>query len=112
MVIFMYSKNKILLFSLISISGWIFASYIMLCEVRTEREYIKVMVSENAFNIVSQALQDKKTDKDIINQMELWFSKGWTAQTGSVTTICNNNRDAFKKIMSDDSITTICRLRI
>ncbi|PSU88964.1 hypothetical protein [Photobacterium kishitanii] len=108
----MYSKNKTLLFSFIAVTGWLFAFYIMLIEVRTERDYIKEKVSENAFNIVSQALQNKKDEKEIIAQMESWFSKGWTAQTGSVTTICNNNRDAFKEIMSDDTIKIICRLRI
>lgn len=108
----MYSKNKILIFSFVSVMGWIFASFLMLTEIRSDREYIKVKVSENAFNIVSQALQDKKSDEEIIKQMEVWFSKEWTAQTGSVTTICDNNRDAFKKIMSDSAITTICRLRI
>ncbi|KAE8177309.1 hypothetical protein [Photobacterium carnosum] len=108
----MYSKKKIFLFSLISITGWLFASFIMHTEIKTDHEYIKVKISENAFNIVSQALQDQKTDKEIIQQMEIWFDKGWTAQTGSVTTICNNNRAAFKQIMSDNTITTICRLRI
>ncbi|PSW63397.1 hypothetical protein C0W54_01950 [Photobacterium kishitanii] len=108
----MLDKKKIALYSLISISGWIFAAYLMFMHLHNDRTLINDKITENAYNIVSQSLQDKKTDQEIVAQMQLWFADGWTAQTGSVTTICDNDRSKFKQILSDSSITTICRLHI
>ena len=102
---------------ILGIAGWVMSLVLIfklntVNEIDDLKEHIQVKTAENAFNIVSQALQDKKTDEEIIKQMEIWFSTGWTAQTGSVTTICDNNRNAFRKIMKDDTIAIVCRLRI
>ena len=106
------SQKKILCYSLISISGWLFAAYLMFTHLSNDRDFINDKITENAYNIVSQSLQDTKTDPEIVAQVQDWFAKGWTAQTGSVTTICDNDRDKLKQILSDSAIVTICRLRI
>lgn len=106
------SQNKILCYSLISVSGWLFAAYLMFMHLNSDRHFINDKITENAYNIVSQSLQDQKTDPEIVAQVQGWFAKGWTAQTGSVTTICDNDREKFKQILSDSAIVTICRLRI
>ena len=110
--VILLSQKKILCYSLISISGWLFAAYLMFTHLNNDRSFINDKITENAYNIVSQSLQDKKTDPEIIVQIQEWFAKGWTAQTGSVTTICDNDRDKLKRILSDSAIVTICRLRI
>lgn len=108
----MLSQKKILCFSLISILGWLFASYLMVTHLSNDRDFINDKITVNAYNIVSQSLQDKESDHEIIKQIQFWFTNDWTAQTGSVTTICNNDRDKLKQILSDSAIVTICRLRI
>lgn len=108
----MLSKKLIYLFAVISLSGWLVSSLLIVLDNRNEKQYINEKISENAFNIVHQALQDKKNDAEIVAQMQEWFDKGWTAQTGSITTICDNDRAKFNKILSNDSIAIVCRLRI
>lgn len=117
--VILLSQKKILCYSLISISGWLFAAYLMFTHLSNDRDFINDKITENAYNIVSQSLQDTKTDPEIVAQVQDWFAqvqdwfaKGWTAQTGSVTTICDNDRDKLKQILSDSAIVTICRLRI
>lgn len=108
-------KDKYQTFLLLSgVSGWVIALILVFfsygrMDVDT---LIKTKISENAFNIVSQSLQGKDSDKEIVSQMKEWFDKGWTAQTGSVQTICDNDRNLFKKIMTEETISTICRLHI
>ncbi|MUK90874.1 hypothetical protein GNP80_00195 [Aliivibrio fischeri] len=102
---------------LFGMAGWIVALLLVLKlssvnDFERLEAHVKTKAAENAFNIVSQALQDKKTDEDIVKQMEVWFKDGWTAQTGSVTTICDNDRSLFLNIMNEETISTVCRLRI
>ncbi len=106
------SQKKILCYSLISISGWLFAAYLIFIHLNNDRDFINDKITVNAYNIVSQSLQNKKSDQEIIEQIQFWFANDWTAQTGSVTTICDNDRDKLKQILSDSAIVTICRLRI
>ncbi|SMY32217.1 hypothetical protein [Photobacterium andalusiense] len=108
----MLNKKNILWYSFISVSGWLFAAYLMFMHLDSDRDFINDKITVNAYNIVSQSLQDKKSDQEIIEQIQFWFKNGWTAQTGSVTTICNNDRKKFKQILSDSAIVTICRLHI
>ncbi|PTB34037.1 hypothetical protein [Photobacterium phosphoreum] len=108
----MLNKKNILWYSFISVTGWLFAAYLMFMHLDSDRAFINDKITVNAYNIVSQSLQDKKSDQEIIEQIQFWFKNGWTAQTGSVTTICNNDRQKFKKILSDSAIVTICRLHI
>jgi hypothetical protein len=108
----MLNKKLIFLFSIISLTGWMLSSFLIISNHNEEKMFIKEKITENAFNIVHQSLQDKKNDDEIVAQMQDWFDKGWTAQTGSIITICDNNRDRFKKILSDNAISTVCRLRL
>ncbi|MUK51212.1 hypothetical protein, partial [Aliivibrio fischeri] len=71
---------------ILGMAGWVVSLVLIFKlnianEVEDLKKHIQVKTAENAFNIVSQALQDKKTDEEIIKQMEIWFSTGWTAQT-------------------------------
>ncbi len=108
----MLSKKLVYLFAVISLSGWLVSSLFIVLDNRNEKQYINEKITENAFNIVHQALQDKKNDAEIVAQMQEWFEKGWTAQTASITTICDNNRRKLNQILSSDSIAIVCRLRI
>ena len=89
-----------------------FAAYLIFIHLNNDRDFINDKITVNAYNIVSQSLQNKKSDQEIIEQIQFWFANDWTAQTGSVTTICDNDRDKLKQILSDSAIVTICRLRI
>ncbi|WP_196584608.1 hypothetical protein, partial [Aliivibrio fischeri] len=80
--------------------GWFFSLVLAyrlktISDIEDLEAYVQVKTSENAFNMVSPLLKEK-TDEEIIQQIELWFHKGSTAQTGSIVTLCENNRDALR----------------
>ncbi|MDK9779855.1 hypothetical protein KIT90_00540 [Vibrio sp. B172a] len=107
----MNRKKLIFLFSL-SFSGWFFSGFLLYNYMEEQRDHLESMVSENAYNIVAQAIQEDKSQEDIIASMEFWFENNWTAQTGSVTTLCKFGRDKLKRILTDEGVTTVCRLNL
>ncbi|MFV8458768.1 hypothetical protein ACNO5M_27205 [Vibrio owensii] len=106
------NKQKLTYLFLLSFSGWIFSGYLLYNYMAEQRQHLESMGTENAYNIVTQALQEDKSQKEIVATMEEWFEKEWTAQTGSVTTLCEFGRDKLKRILTEDGVTTICRLHI
>lgn len=106
------NKKRLSWLLILSVSGWLFSSYLLFNYMHQQRHELQEMATENAFNIVSQALQDVKYQQGIVATMELWFDNHWTAQTGSVTTLCELGRPKLRRILTEDGVSTICRMRI
>lgn len=106
------SKNKVICLLVISFTGWVFAGYLSIIVSKSDIENAKIDAANNAFNMVYRVLElrNKTTDEDIINEVMLWFENGWTAQTGSLKTLCKFNNEKLDAIMSLDEKATVCRL--
>ncbi|AUI86320.1 hypothetical protein BS333_07905 [Vibrio azureus] len=77
-----------------------------------QQQHLESISTENAYNIVIQALRKKRTQQEIVQTMQYWFENEWTAQTGSVTTLCEYGRDKLRRILTEEGVTTVCRLHI
>ncbi|SUP42530.1 Uncharacterised protein [Vibrio owensii] len=75
---------------ILSFSGWITSAYLYI-ETTKQTQYMAEAKLINAYNILSGALGSASSESELHNIINDWRVKGWSAQTGSLTTICDNN---------------------
>lgn len=93
----------------LSLSGWITGAVFYYQSLENER-YLMDERLDTSFNIISQLLQRKNNDEDVLNQITISISKGSTAQTGSLTTLCENDKRRLLSIMTESNIDKVCAL--
>ena len=106
------NKRRLIILLLLSFTGWLFSSAMLYNYMSEQQQHLESISTENAYNIVIQALRKKRTQQEIVQTMQYWFENEWTAQTGSVTTLCEYGRDKLRKILTEEGVTTVCRLHI
>ena len=75
------------------------------------REQQITATTDNAYNIVDKAFKQSVSCKDdFLKLVVTWKKDGWTAQTGSLKTLCNNSRDRILDFATADKIDFICVL--
>jgi hypothetical protein len=68
------------------------------------------IASDNAYNIVEKAVQGVSGPIDMVLIAQKWENDGWTAQTGSLKTLCHYDRHRLEDFAPIESINTICIL--
>ncbi len=93
---------------LLAFSGWITGS-IFLYASKVNNEYASEMAGENAFNIIEQSLKNDHSEAEVLAEIKRWNQNGWTAQTGSVITLCQSDRQRFRQWVTEKNISQICK---
>ncbi len=105
----MNKKITISLLSILTLSGWI-TTAVQIYLASENKALLLDKILDNPFNLVSLQLQIERDIKDPVEIIQFWVKNGWTAETGSLLTICNNNKDKLSSILSSDQINEACRL--
>lgn len=92
---------------LLALSGWITGG-IFMYGVKMNQENVTKMAGENAFNIIDQSLHHANSEAAILAKIKQWKQDGWTAQTGSITTLCQNDPQRFSHWVTVKNISKIC----
>ncbi|MCD9513838.1 hypothetical protein [Photobacterium carnosum] len=93
---------------LLAFSGWITGG-VLIYGVNMNRDYATKMAGENAFNIIEQSLHNDHSEAVILANIELWKQDGWTAQIGSIITLCQSDPQRFQPWISAKNIPQICK---
>ncbi|CEO39765.1 hypothetical protein C0Z01_02055 [Photobacterium kishitanii] len=101
------NKSISALLVLLALSGWITGG-IFSYYSKVNDDYVTKMAGENAFNIIEQSLKNNHTEADILAQIQKWKKDGWTAQTGSIITLCNLDPQKLVDWVGKNNITKIC----
>ncbi|SMY15097.1 hypothetical protein [Photobacterium aquimaris] len=101
--------NKLMaaLLLLLAFSGWI-TSAIFIYQSKNNDNYVVKMLGENAFNIIEQSLSKSHSEAEVLTQIQQWKNDGWTAQTGSIATLCQYDRQRFKQWVAAKNLEQIC----
>lgn len=105
----MNKKITISLLLILALSGWV-TSAIQVYLSNENKALLLDKILDNPFNLVYLQLQVKRDIKDPVEMIQFWVKNGWTAETGSLLTICNNNKEKLSSILSNDQINEACRL--
>ncbi|CEO41733.1 hypothetical protein C0W35_06045 [Photobacterium kishitanii] len=105
----MNKKIIILLLLMLALSGWI-TTAVQIYLVSENKALLLDKILDNPFNLVSLQLQVERDIKDPVEIIKFWVKNGWTAETGSLLTICNNNKEKLSSILSNAQINDACRL--
>ncbi|MFV8458767.1 hypothetical protein ACNO5M_27200 [Vibrio owensii] len=100
-----------LLILLLSVSGWITSAFLYQ-EISAQHDYMADAKLWNAENILKDAFREAQAKPDIIALLDDWKQRGATAQTGSITTVCDNQPENLAKIspaLNESTIATACQ---
>jgi hypothetical protein len=90
-------------------SGWITSAVqIYLADVNN-----KLLLNnslDNPFNLVRLQLNIERDKYSPLDLIKLWLENGWTAETGSLRTICFNDRSRLSSILTENEISIACSL--
>lgn len=92
---------------LLALSGWITGG-VFLYISKINQDYATKMAGENAFNIIEQSLDNSHSEAEILAKIQLWKQDRWTAQTGSIITLCQTDRQRFRQWVAVKDISQIC----
>lgn len=101
------NKLMTVLLILLALSGWI-SSGVFIYLSKINHDYAIKMTGENAFNIIEQSLKKSHSEDVILTKIKLWKQDGWTAQIGSIITLCQTDRQRFRQWVSADNLLKIC----
>ncbi|PSU51755.1 hypothetical protein C9J12_02080 [Photobacterium frigidiphilum] len=94
---------------ILSLSGWISGAVFYYQAIENDR-YLMDERLDTSFNIISQMLQRNNNDEDVLNQVNISISKGWSAHTGSLTTLCENDKHRLLSIINESNVDKVCAL--
>ncbi|MEC6795771.1 hypothetical protein VXS03_01755 [Photobacterium sp. S4TG1] len=92
---------------LLALSGWVTGG-VFLYGTKINKDYATKMAGENAFNIIEQSLHHTDSEAAILAKIALWKKDNWTAQTGSIITLCQSDRQQFRHWVTVKNISKIC----
>ncbi|MCG9659728.1 hypothetical protein [Vibrio mediterranei] len=75
-----------------------------------EVHHYKYLASETSFNIVEQALKGKTSEEVILETVRMWQRDKWTAQTGSLKTLCLLAPTRLEEVMLSTTVHKVCIL--
>ena len=104
----MFKDKNIIIVVTMAILGFVFSIIIAFNDFNKNMGEVKTIATENSFNIAYQAIKYKDNDADIINEFLKYVEQNWTAQVGALKTICDNNPERFKPVMTDNAIYKVC----
>lgn len=93
----------------LSLSGWITGAVFYYQALENDR-YLMDERLDTSFNIISQMLQKNNNDEDVLNQINISISKGWSAHTGALTTLCENDKRRLLRIITESNVDKVCAL--
>lgn len=79
---------------LLAFSGWITAG-VTYKAIAEHQDFMTDAKLWNATHILEDAFQHTSNREDALNLVNEWIKKGWTAQTGSLVTICESSPETF-----------------
>ncbi|MBY3787845.1 hypothetical protein HPQ32_05250 [Photobacterium carnosum] len=94
---------------ILSLSGWISGTFFYF-QAKENDKFLMEKSLDNSLNIISQMLQRNNNDDGVIEQINLSINKGWTAHTGPLTTLCENDQDRLLTIVTKINAEQICDL--
>ena len=94
---------------LLALSGWITGG-VFIYGTTMNHNYATKMAGENAFNIIEQSLHNTDSEAAVLAKVMLWKQEGWTAQTGSIATLCQSDRQQLRHWVTAKNISKICKL--
>ncbi|PSU74846.1 hypothetical protein [Photobacterium phosphoreum] len=94
---------------LLALSGWITGG-VFIYGATMNHNYATKMAEANAFNIIEQSLHNTDSEAAVLAKVMLWKQEGWTAQTGSITTLCQSDRQQLRHWVTANNISKICKL--
>ena len=81
----------------LSLSGWI-TSGLLWYEIHQQKNQVIAFNLLNAKNIIASEIKSVTTAKAANTLVEDWFSRHWSAQIGSLTTICDYHPSILSEI--------------
>lgn len=103
-------SKSILFVFILSVFGWIFTIFIAYGDYQQNRLILKDIAMENPYNIAAKAIGGSSSDKAIFEEFTERFKIKDTAQVGSLKTVCDNDPNKFKLIMTDNAVRKVCNL--
>lgn len=94
---------------LLSFSGWITGS-IFYHLARENDRFLMEKRLDTPFNIISQMLQRNNSDDEVLNQINISISKGWSAHTGPLTMLCEGDRYRLLSIITESNADQVCNM--
>ncbi|GEM74675.1 hypothetical protein [Vibrio sagamiensis] len=74
---------------LLSLSGWITGTFLYY-SMNEQGKYIAQMKQINATHILTHSFQNLNSFDEVKSLINKWQKQNWSAQTGSLNTICTN----------------------
>jgi hypothetical protein len=104
--------NSLTIIALVlSVSGWITSGF--LCyEIHQQKRELSEINLLNAKNIIANEIKSVTKGKAANTLVEHWISDHWSAQTGSLTTICHHHPSMLSEInpvIKESDVKQICR---
>lgn len=101
-------KNKNIMIAIMAVLGFVFSIIIVFDNFNENMNKVKIIATENSYNMAYQSIKYKDNDEDVINEFLKHIEQNFTAQVGALKTICDNNPERFKLVMTDNAIYKVC----